>query len=95
MDMKGRDGEWLTLAEGARHFGYQHVDSLRNRIRQLRKRGKVVDLGSPPSEYQRRTRQGIGKVVLFWVNPNTALLRSDASPVILDPRRGRRATRDN
>ena len=82
---------WLPLAEAAKLLGYGHPDSLRNRLRELRRRGKVLDLGTPPPEYKVGENASSGKVVLYWPNHNTALLRSDAPRELLIPKRGKRA----
>jgi hypothetical protein len=82
--------EWLPLDVAASRFGYGHKESLRRRLRQLRKQGYVVDLGKPPSVYLSKSTDVIGKVVVFWPNSKTALLHSDAPEKLLDPRRGRR-----
>ena len=83
--------KWLPLGEAAKHFGYSHPDSLRNRLRELRKRGKVIDLGTPPIEYKVGKGGIKDKIVLYWANPNTALLRSDAPTELLIPKRGKRS----
>ncbi len=36
---------WLPLDVAAKHFGYAHKESLSRRLRQLRQRGKVRDIG--------------------------------------------------
>ncbi len=83
--------EWWPLQEAAKHFKYTHLESLRNRLRVLRQLGKVVDLGTPPAEYKVGVGNTSGKVVLYWPNPNTALLRSDAPTTLLNGRRGKRS----
>ena len=40
--------EWLPLDVAAKHFGYAHKESLSRRLRQLRKRGLIRDIGRPP-----------------------------------------------
>ncbi len=82
--------QWLPLNEAAKHFGYSHPDSFRNRIRELRKRGKVFDLGTPPLEYRAGKGEAKDQIVLYWPNPATALIRSDAPRQLLVPRRGKR-----
>ena len=82
--------EWLPLDVAASYFGYSHKESLRNRIRQLRSQGKVVDIGNPPPMYSSENEAGSGPLTVFWPNPKTALIRSDASPDLLNPKRGKR-----
>ena len=82
--------EWLPLDVAARRFGYSHRESLRRRLRQLRELGYVIDIGTPPTSYRRSDKAESGEVVLMWPNPKTALLRSDAPPELLNPKRGRR-----
>ena len=81
--------EWWPLDVAAEKFGY-HPESLRRRLRQLRQLGSVVDLGRPPDSYKVSQRASEGKIILQWPNPDTALLRSDAPPELLNPRRGKR-----
>jgi transposase-like protein len=81
---------WLSLKEAAKRFGYTNPVSFRNRIRQLRSRGKVLDLGQPPTEYKAGRGHGRGKIVLYWLNPGIALLRGDAPRELFIPRRGKR-----
>jgi len=83
--------KWLPLDQAAKHYGYRHADSLRRRLRELRERGYVVDLGNPPSPYKVGKNQSKGKVVIYWPNPNTALIRRDAPAGLLIPKRGKRA----
>ena len=83
--------EWLPLDAAAARFGYGHKESLRRRLRQLRKQGKVVDLGKPPSGYVVEGADTMEKVVIFWPNSKTALIRSDASADLFNPRMGKRA----
>jgi hypothetical protein len=85
--------EWLPFDMAATRFGYNHKESLRNRIRQLRERELVVDTGNPPAEYQIGDSTTRKKVVLLWANPKTALVRSDAPVRLLNPKRGKRAKR--
>ena len=82
--------EWLPLDVAAAYFGYSHKESLRNRIRQLRNQGKVVDIGNPPSIYIAENNATSGSLTIFWPNPKTALIRRDASPEMLNPKRGKR-----
>jgi len=88
--MMNNDIEWLPLDVAATHFGYSHPESLRQRIRQLRIQGEVVDQGNPPSTYTTTNRARSGSLVIFWPNPKTALICSDASTDLLNPRRGKR-----
>lgn len=88
--MPGNTQEWLPLDQAAAHFGYSHPENLRQRLRQLRKRGQVTDIGRPPG-YPVADRVGRHKVVIMWPNPQTALLRCDAPATLLNPKRGRRA----
>ncbi len=81
---------WLSLNEAAKLFGYTNPVSLRNRIRQLRSRGKVLDLGRPPNEYKLGRGEARGKIILYWLNPKIALLRGDAPRDLFIPRRGKR-----
>lgn len=84
--------QWLPLDAAAKHLGYSHPESLRRRLRQLRQRGLVIDLGQPPSGYPVRNNvQKTKAVVVMWANPKTALIRSDVSPELLNPKRGKRA----
>jgi hypothetical protein len=83
--------EWLPFDIAAKRFGYQHKESLRNRLRQLRAQGFVVDTGRPPADYVPGDSTTEGKVVLLWPNPKVALIRSDAPATLLNPKRGKRA----
>jgi hypothetical protein len=82
--------EWLPLDKAATHFGYSHPESLRQRIRQLRRRGHVVDLGRPPG-YRVGNSIPEQTVVIMWPNPKTALLSTDSPADFLNPKRGKRA----
>lgn len=82
--------KWLSLYQAAEHFGYSHTESLRQRLRTLRKRGKVLDMGKPPPEYKAVVEVTEGKIIIYWPNPNTALLRSDIPDGLLIPKRGKR-----
>lgn len=84
--------EWLPLNAAAAWFGYSYPGSLRRRLRQLRKRGYVIDIGNPPAGYKRNEESESGKVVLMWPNPKTALIRSDAPAELLNSKRGKRAS---
>ena len=83
--------KWLPLDQAAGRLGYTHPESLRRRLRVLRMRGKVIDLGKPPQEYKVGKGETKDKIVLYWANANTALLRSDPPAGLLIPRRGKRA----
>ena len=82
---------WWPLAQAAKHFGYSHPENMRQRLRQLRRRGVVSDLGEPPAQYPVIKKARAGDVVIFWPNPNTALMRSDVPAEYFIPKRGRRA----
>lgn len=82
--------QWLPLHVAAQHFGYQHRESLRRRLRQLRQQGLVQDLGWPPEDYSETKYNEAAQMVLMWPNPQTALLRSDAPRSLLQAKRGRR-----
>ena len=82
--------KWMSISEATKIFGYADRVSLRNRVRQLRSRGDVTDLGNPPAAYRRRRGQAPGKVMLYWLNPKIALLRRDAPKDLFVPRRGKR-----
>ena len=81
---------WLPLDEGAVHFGYKHPESFRRRLRQLRNLGHIVDIGKPPHHYPTMDQVSTDKILLMWPNPKTALIRSDASANLLNPKRGKR-----
>jgi hypothetical protein len=81
--------EWQPLDLAAEQLGY-HPESLRKRLRQLRQRGQVVDLGRPPAGYTVGKTPVEGKVVLLWANPKTALIRRNAPSDLLVPKRGKR-----
>lgn len=83
--------QWLPLDEAAQKFGYAHKESLARRLRQLRRRGQVVDLGHPPEPYRPSKATAKTAIVLLWPNPKTALLRRDAPAMWLDARPGKRA----
>jgi hypothetical protein len=86
--------EWLPLDLAAERFGYNHAESLRRRLRQLRALGYVVDIGRPASDYPARKHSDQHDiVVIMWPNPKTALIRSDAPAHLLNPKPGKRARR--
>lgn len=83
---------WLTMKEAARHYGYSSSRSLSRRISQLRKRGRVMDIGYPSAKYP-MTGEGVvseDKIILRWLHSQTVLLRADAPAALLNPRKGRR-----
>jgi hypothetical protein len=82
---------WLSLDEAAKHFGYSHPENLRQRLRELRRRGKVVDTGKPPSEYKAVKKATKDKIVVYWLNPKTAMLSINVPSGLLVPKRGKRA----
>ena len=53
-------------------------------------RGRVLDLGKPPSQYKVGKGESKEKIILLWVNPKTALIRIDAPRNLLIPKRGKR-----
>lgn len=82
---------WMSLDEGAIYFGYEHPESFRRRLRQLRKLGHVTDIGKPPSKYPTSDQVSKDKIVLLWPNPKTALIHCQSPTKLLDPKRGKRA----
>lgn len=82
--------EWMSLYQAAAHFGYKHPESLRQRLRKLREKGDLVDIGSPPARYK-AGKSDFRKIVVFWINSRTPLIRSDAPQNLLIPLRGKRA----
>jgi hypothetical protein len=88
------DSDWMSLAQAAARLGYKHAESLRHRLRQLRRRGELVDVGSPPDRYKTGNADS-HHVVLFWVNSRTPLIRGDVRTSLLIPRRGRRPKKVN
>lgn len=87
--MKTKTEEWLPLDIAAERFGYAHKESLSRRLRQLRKRGKVRDIGRPTVAYRDTEQIADAEIVIMWPNPKTALLRNDAPPALLRSNRGR------
>lgn len=83
--------KWLPLDIAAARFGYAHRESLTRRLRQLRRRGYVIDVGRPPVAYRESSPSVEANIVLMWPNPQTALLREDAPPALLQAQRGRPA----
>ena len=92
MNMTESDYKWLSLSEAAKEFGYSHKNSLSARLRQLRRRGQVIDLGRPPTAYAISAEypETADKVVLLWPHPKTALLRSNAPTQLLNAKKGKR-----
>ena len=87
--MKAETEEWLPLDIAARQFGYAHKESLSRRLRQLRERGVVRDLGRPPDAYRDTEPKAEAEITIMWPNPKTALLRNDAPSSLLQSSRGR------
>jgi hypothetical protein len=87
--MKLESNEWLPLDTAARQFGYSHKESLSRRLRQLRGRKLVIDIGRPPPAYRNHDSDKSARIVIMWPNPKTALLRSDAPPELFSVQRGR------
>lgn len=83
--------QWLPLEEAAIRYGYAHKESISRRLRQLRKRGHVSDIGRPPTEYANNPKPEKTAIVLMWPNPKTALIHQDAPAELLDSRQGKRA----
>jgi hypothetical protein len=82
--------KWLPLDQAAKHFGYSHPENLRQRLRELRKRGKVADMGKPPLKYPPAKKAIKDKIAIYWINPKTALLSTDVPAGLLVPKRGKR-----
>ena len=89
--MEEQNQEWLPLDLAAESFGYAHKESLRRRLRQLRERGLVRDIGRPPASYATEARNQDAAITVMWPNPKTALIRSDAPRALLEAKRGRPA----
>lgn len=87
--MTTRNGKWLPLDVAANHFGYAHKESLSRRLRQLRKRGLVRDIGRPPEAYQETENNVEASITIMWPNPKTALMDGAAPPALLTAKRGR------
>lgn len=83
--------EWLPLEEAAIRYGYAHKESISRRLRQLRKRGHVADIGRPPAEYANSPMPEKAAIVLMWPNPTATLIHQDAPAELLDSKRGKRA----
>ena len=81
--------EWLPLDVAAKHFGYAHKESLSRRLRQLRKRGLIRDIGRPPDAYHDKEIKSDAAITIMWPNPKTALLYHKVSPTLLTAKRGR------
>ncbi len=82
---------WLSINQVAQHFGYRHPESLRRRLRDLREQGYVADFGNPPSRYKVANHPAHKKIVIYWLNPRTMLLRSDVPKNLLNPKMGKRS----
>jgi hypothetical protein len=82
--------DWLTFDDVAEQFGYNNVTSFRRRLRELRSKGSVIDLGKPPSEYK-VGEQEQGKVNIYWLNARTALIHKDVPRSLLNSKKGKRA----
>ena len=87
--MKTDTEEWLPLDIAARQFSYAHKESLSRRLRQLRERGVVRDIGRPPASYRDTEPTAEAEITIMWPNPKTALLRNDAPWSLLRSSRGR------
>jgi len=83
--------QWLSMEQAAKHFGYARAEGLRQRLRELRKRGKVLDQGTPPDGYKVADGKNRDKIIIYWLNARTALIRKDVPPGLLIPKRGKRA----
>ena len=86
--------KWLPLEEAATRYGYAHKESLSRRLRQLRKRGHVADIGNPPRQYANSLKPEKAPILLMWPNPTAALIHEDAPTELLDSRRGKRARKN-
>ena len=86
--------KWLPLEEAATRYGYAHKESLSRRLRQLRKRGHVADIGRPPKKYANSLKPEKGTILLMWPNPTATLIHEDAPTELLDSRRGKRARKN-
>lgn len=82
--------EWLPLDVAIEQFGYAYKESLSRRLRQLRQRGYVIDIGRPPAAYPVSSSPQKGKINIMWPNPKTALIRSDTPLNLLHAKRIRR-----
>ena len=86
--------EWLPLEDAATRYGYAHKESLSRRLRQLRQRGFVADIGHPPGKYANRPNNENAAIILMWPNPITTLIHQDAPATLLDSKRGKRAQKN-
>lgn len=82
------DDTWVTLDDMAGLLGY-NVESLKQRLRVLRKRGLVVDTGNPPKRYRTDAQPEAGKVTLFWPNKQAMLISRDIPAELFGQRGGR------
>jgi hypothetical protein len=71
---------WLSLPDAAKHFGYENSLGLRRRIQQLRKRGKVEDIGAVPEKY---LGEDNGPVKIYWPDWRTMQIASDAPRALM------------
>lgn len=79
------------MHDAAKHYGYRHEESLRRRLRQLREKGLVRDVGNPPKKYEVCAQLGTDAITIRWVNPTTAMISTNISMKLLNPRRGKRS----
>ncbi|WP_420628627.1 hypothetical protein [Candidatus Leptofilum sp.] len=89
-----QENQWMTIESAARYFGYKHLVSLRRRLRQLRKQGRLIDVGNPPQNYlsdDEFKEKGDNKVVVYWLNPRLSMISKDTPVHLLNPKRGRRS----
>jgi len=84
---------WLPLDVAAANLGYSK-EGFRQRLRQLRRLGRVADTGRPPAGYDVTDNVPAEKVIVLWANPKTALIRSDVPADLFVPKRGKRARVD-
>jgi hypothetical protein len=83
--------DWLPLDVAAKKYGYADKTSFFRRLKQLRERGYVVDVGRPPDTYPIGDEHTQHKTVILWPNPKVSLVRSDAPAKLFNPKRGKRA----
>ena len=87
--MQTRNAQWLPLDIAAKQFGYAHKESLSRRLRQLRVRGLVRDIGRSPAAYRDQEKKEDAAITIMWPNPKTALLEINAPKELLTANRGR------
>jgi hypothetical protein len=87
---------WLTVRDAAKRFGYGNQESLRRRLRQLRKQGLIIDIGNPPRAYGIEGESPVSqdKICLFWVNSTTMLIHKESPNHLLNPKRGKRSAKN-